>query len=178
MDDKKYWEKFYRNKPTKRHSPFADFVLPIINGNLIDIGCGDGRDLYYFIKKRIPAIGVDNAHKNTTAIVKQDIGEYLQKNESPSFVYARFFWHAIDRRLQLQILKWTKKYIFIEARTTEDKRTKKIFENHERHYVDVPRLVKDLKNNNFQIEHLTEGRGLSRYKEEDPHLVRIIAKKN
>lgn len=161
------WKKFYRTHKFKQPSSFAKFILPWIKFQVLELGCGDGRDTKYFAQHNILAEGVDSVYSFTV--------EDRIKEICPDYVYARFFWHAIDRKLQLAILKWTKKYLFIEARTTEDKKTKKVFENHKRNYVDVPQLVKDLKTYGFEIEYLKEGRGLSKYKKEDPYLVRVIA---
>ena len=118
--------------------------------------------------------GVDSAFENEL-IKKQDVGKYIKENKSPKYVYTRFFWHAIERKLQLEILKWVSDYILIEARTTED--TPVLYTNHDRNFVNVAQLVKDLKDNEFEIVYLHEGRGLSRYKNEDPHLVRCVAYK-
>jgi hypothetical protein len=63
----------------------------------------------------------------------------------------------------------------IEARTTEDKKRNHIY-THKRNYVNVPQLVQDLKDNGFQIIRLEEGE-FSPFKNENPHLVRVIAKK-
>jgi hypothetical protein len=79
--------------------------------------------------------------------------------------------------LQLSILKWVTGYLYIEARTTDDLKTPKVFAKHERNFVNVAELVADLKKENFQIIKLEEGRGFSKFKGEDPHLVRVIAKK-
>jgi hypothetical protein len=43
--------------------------------------------------------------------------------------------------------------------------------------VSVSQLVTDLKDHGFQIVSLVEGTGLSPYRGEDPHLVRVIAHK-
>lgn len=168
--NREYWIKYYKKHKMKEPSSFARFVKPWVEGLLVDLGCGDGRDLDYFDHNGIICFGADQ-------VKGSPIEDLIKYTTSPSYVYARFLWHAIDRKLQLAILKWTKHYIFIEARTTEDKDTKKIFKYHKRNYVNVSQIVKDLKDNGFEIEYLKEGRGLAVYKTEDPHIIRIIAKK-
>jgi len=170
----KYWEEFYKSNPTMPPSSFAQECVIYMHDDVIDIGCGNGRDLNYFLQHDKQAWGVD-ASFESDSITKSDIVEYMEKNKSPHAVYARFFWHSIDRDTQLKILDWTKEYLFIEARTTEDKDRYKMFP-HDRNYVDVPILIKDLKGHGYQIIRLEEGE-FSPKDEENPHLVRIIAKK-
>lgn len=176
MDNKDYWEKFYKKIPKMKPSSFAEFVMPYVKGNLTELGSGNGRDLLYFLYNNIEAYGVDNAF-SSNFVEKMDVQEYLKKNTSTTCVYTRFFWHAIDRKTQLAILKWTKKYLFIEARTTSDKDREKTYGNHDRNYVDVAQLVNDLKSRGFEIMYLSEGVGFSHLGSENPHLVRIVAKK-
>lgn len=171
-----YWEKFYKQKLKFKASPFAQWVRPFIHGDIVDIGCGNGRDLHYFLENGFRAGGIDEAFENEF-IIKTSVQEYMKAAESPKCVYTRFFWHAIDRKTQLAILKWTKDTIFIEARTTEDKFKPKVFAKHERNFVDTAQLVKDLKHNGFKIMRLEEGTGFSKYKGEDPFLVRVVARK-
>lgn len=60
-----YWNKFYQNfSVTKKYSNFASFVIKKINKNsdlLLDIGCGNGRDTFFFIKNKVRAIGIDQS---------------------------------------------------------------------------------------------------------------------
>lgn len=175
MDNKQYWSDFYDKHYYLTPSSFAKFVLPWVKkGILVDFGCGDGRDSKYFRQQGKEVIGVDNA---SNFDVKMTVEDYLDKKICPEYVYARFFWHAISRELQLAILDWTTDYIFIEARTINDEYTIKTFNEHDRNYVSTAQLVSDLKERGFVIDYLTEGRGLSKYKTEDPFLVRVIAHK-
>ena len=175
MDNSKYWDNFYKGHQSMGPSSFAREVSPLILGRAVDLGAGDGRDVMYFVRDcGINIFGID-VSSETPLVKKQDIREFMVENESPDYVYTRFFWHAIDRETQLAILKWTKKWLFIEARTTEDAKLPKHFQQHERNYVNVPDLVKDIKDNGFQIVSFKEGRGMSKYEEEDPYLVRVVA---
>jgi tellurite methyltransferase len=174
--NKSYWEKFYKTSKRLAPSSFAEFCLPYIKGKLTELGCGNGRDLLYFLYNNIEAYGVDEAF-GSQFIEKQNVRDYIKTHKSNPYVYTRFFWHAISREDQLAILRWTKKYIFIEARTTEDKERMKVHVGHDRNYVDTALLLKDLKKYKFKIVYMFEGTGLSPYEKEDPHLVRVIAKK-
>lgn len=169
----KYWEKYYKKVKKQEPSSFAKFVLPFIDGTVLDMGCGNGRDVY-FLSDHTIALGIDESFEGEL-VVKWNAEDYIKKFPPPNVLYTRFFWHSIPRKLQLDILKWVSGKICIEARTTEDKLRKHIY-NHDRTYVDVPQLVKDLKKNGFQIIRLEEGE-FSQFKKENPHLVRVIAKK-
>ncbi len=170
------WESFYKTEHNFKNSTFSDFVFEQIKGDsLVELGCGDGRDLKFFIKNGINACGIDKAFEGRN-ITKQDVLDFIKNNNSPEYVYTRFFWHIVNRDIQLEILKWVKGTLFIEARTAED-RPLNLFTKHKRYLINVSQLVKDLKDNGFQITYLHEGRGLSVLKGEDPYLVRIVAKK-
>lgn len=174
--NKDFWKKVYKDKDVPReHSTFSEFCLTSIKGDAVDLGCGNGRDLYYFRSKGINMFGVDAANENLF-ILKEDVDRFIHENPSPTNVYTRFFWHAIERELQLKILDWVKGVLFIEARTTKDK-PKNVVGKHSRVLVDTAQLKRDLEERDYEIQHFSQGRGLSMYKGEDPHLVRVIAKK-
>jgi len=174
--NKDYWKEFYKKGTIKKPSSFSSYVQNYLVGDIVELGCGNGRDLFSFLRQGLSAKGVDNIELSCKQYTKQDVGEYIKENDCPDTVYARFFWHSIERELQLAILKWTKNIIMIEARTTEDEKRPKLFPPHDRNYVDVPQLVKDLKDNGFQIIKLEEGE-VSRHDTENPHLCRVIAQK-
>jgi tellurite methyltransferase len=175
--NKNYWKNFYKKRLTETPSSFTEYVNSYIQGDLVDLGCGNGRDLLHFIRQGIHATGVDEIAWDMPHYIQSDVSQYIKTHQSPDSVYTRFFWHAIDNDLQKEILKWTKNLIFIEARTTQDRDKKKIFDNHDRNFVSVPELVKNVKEAGFDIIKLEEGLGFSKYKTENPHLVRLIAKK-
>lgn len=172
--NKEFWDKTYAKSivPTDPSS-FATWCLPSITGDLVDLGCGNGRDLYFFKSKGIRAHGVDASNEDLF-IVKQDVGTYMKQNPSPQNVYTRFFWHAIERDLQLEILDWATGRIFIEARTTKDK-PQNVIGKHKRHPVDENRLKRDLTERGYTIIQWVSGIDMAPYKDENPHLVRVIA---
>ena len=174
--NKKYWIKYYKDHFMDGESSFAHFCLPYLNGPFMELGCGNGRDLYFFFNKDKNGLGVDNAFDGMF-VLQQDINTFIRQNHSYEHVYTRFLWHAIERELQLKILKWTKKWLYIEARTTEDMKLPKTFKHHKRNYVKKEQLLKDLTDNGFEIIKQEEGQGLSPMGDEDPYLIRIIAKK-
>lgn len=175
MISKDYWKPFYKTHTFDEPSGFAQYVASRIEGTLVDLGCGDGRDTSYFLRCGIRAYGVDAANEDVL-IIKQDVNQFIKENESPDNVYTRFFWHAIDDETRQNILKWTKKNLFIEARTTKDK-PQDLYGKHDRNLVDTAQLKKDLESHGFTIDYFHEGYGMSKFFSEDPHLVRVIAHK-
>lgn len=167
---KQHWTTFFKGKKSSKPSSFVPHVIDYVRSPMVELGCGSGGDVNAFRASGIRCHGVDQ-------IYGESVEEYIKQHQSPKHVYTRFFWHAIESKLQQQILKWTREWLYIEARTTEDKGRFKVFDDHKRNYVNVPRLVADLKKHKFQIVSLVEGTGFSKFKKEDPHLVRIIARK-
>lgn len=138
----KYWNIYYKNKnlisqPTK----FAVFCTKIVKnyqGTFFDIGCGNGRDVIYFNKKRIYCIGID---KSTQAILKdkRKFSAYKYHFKKKNFcnfftnqtmnvkfsVYSRFSLHSISYKNEKQLLnslinQKNLEYLFIETRTLDD----------------------------------------------------------
>ena len=71
---KNYWNKFYKNSDqVKRPSNFAVKIRKFLknyNGSIVDVGCGNGRDLTYFINNKLNIIGIDMS-KNAIEICKK-----------------------------------------------------------------------------------------------------------
>jgi hypothetical protein len=166
----KYWNKFYKAHRRKKPSSFAKVVQPYLRKEVLELGCGTGDDLVFFNEQGLEVCGLDQ-------VWGSPVENYLNVLPRYEYIYTRFFWHSIKRDLQLKILQQTPKWLFIEARTTDDRKLKKIYYGHKRNYVSVSQLVTDLKDHGFQIVSLVEGTGLSPYRGEDPHLVRVIAHK-
>lgn len=199
-----YWEKFYKKVRKKRLSrtKFADFVLKKINKNytLIDFGCGDGRDSFYFAKYIKKTIGIDscryvieennlNKNKNIQFLNYnvQNKNLYLKLKkiispESKNNVYARFFLHTLNNKQIRNFLLIAKKIIkrngsiFIEYRTEKDKKNQKIFKNHYRNFINPKNLENTLHKLNLKSVFFKEGKGMAKYKNEDAYVARHIIK--
>ena len=199
-----YWEKFYKKVRKKRlsRSKFADFVLKKINKNytLIDFGCGDGRDSFYFAKYIKKTIGIDyssyvieenNLTKNKNIqflnynVQNKNLYLKLKKiisPESKNNVYARFFLHTLNNKQIRNFLLIAKKIIkrngsiFIEYRTEKDKKNQKIFKNHYRNFINPKNLENTLHKLNLKSVFFKEGKGMAKYKNEDAYVARHIIK--
>ncbi len=98
--------------------------------------------------------------------------------------YSRFVMHTLDGEQEKAFLSALSRYmhtsekIYFEFRSKEDSKTSKLFGNHYRRYVDSDVFCKNLKNiYGFAIEYRITGQGMAKYKEEDPFVTRIIARK-
>src|SRR5437870_4336134 len=61
-----YWDKFYKaGNNTFAPSSFAEFVIKSgylkAGDSLLDVGCGNGRDTFYFLSNGINALGIDGS---------------------------------------------------------------------------------------------------------------------
>ena len=52
------------------------------------------------------------------------------------------------------------------------------FTTHYRRYMDLDRIIEKLEKRNFKIEFKLEDNNLAVYKDDNPYVIRIIAKKN
>lgn len=207
-NNKDFWNKFYKKKlAVNRPSNFAVFILKFLKkykSTIIDIGCGNGRDLLYFKKKKISFLGIDLS-KNATSLIKRKLKskknkskifnddfvkfDYKNKIKNKFSIYSRFTWHTINEKNESIFLNKISKlpnleYILIETRSDKDDLFgvgKKISNNefitdHYRRFINKNVLVNKIKKN-FKIIYLKESKGFSKFKKEDPCLIRVIAVK-
>lgn len=203
MSDKNYWELFYsKKKGTLDPSPFALFLMKnySLEGSLVELGCGNGRDSLFFAKNSISILGIDqcknivsdlnglrieNTHFKAldfTSLV--DIGHF-------NTVYSRFTLHSVNKNEASQAMEWAYNSLFpngqfcIEVRSVHDvfcgegeEVEKDAFvSDHYRRFVRLEEIVTELEEIGFEISYQIESTGLAVYKEEDPSVIRIIAVK-
>ena len=199
-----YWNKFYKKFNLINPSPFAKFILKKIKKKnfLLEVGCGNGRDTFYFIKNKIKCHAYDISE---TAIKKNRIFSkkvfYIKnickiqkklKREFYDYIYARFFLHTINNNEQnyffLNCKKILKKngLIYLEFRTTKDNlfnKGKKISKyeritDHYRRFIDPNKLRNEvIKKFNFKIVYFKSSNKFAVYKNDKPHVCRLILKK-
>ena len=205
-----YWDKIYKKisieDPPSSFAKFCikSFIKKSKNKKILDIGCGNGRDLIFF-SKYLQSFGID---KSNTAInilkrkYKKNKNISLKrvdlKNLNPitlgkyDYLYMRFLLHAVDLKIQNKLLKNLKKIMkkgaiaMCEFRTDKDPLKnfgKKISKNetytdHYRRFINYKDFLKTLKICTYKVIFKTERRGLSIYKKDNPVLGRIIFKNN
>ena len=129
---KVYWANFYATTSYTSGSTFFEFVnaWPGIPGNIIDIGCGDGRDACAFGDAGRRVLGVDQSpvgiehaaeHARQSGFDDRvqfrtcdvadvdDLGRAMDQvteaSEGPVAFYMRFFLHAIPEQVQDGLLE-------------------------------------------------------------------------
>ena len=221
--DKGYWDNFYKAVNTdkeiftevdgrvldapKDESPFARFCLTKFKndvGTIVDVGCGNGRDSFFFHKSGVSCLGIDQSHEviknNNSICLAANVEPFFKAGDFSSFsfdslenenvsIYSRFTLHAInyqeENRFFENINSSSKiNYLFIEVRSTKDvlygQGTKvgehEFVTSHYRRFIVLSDLLERL-NKDFEIIHSEENTGLSKTEVDDPCLIRVIAKK-
>ena len=202
---KNHWENFYAKNMISKRSSFAQFCLKFLkkNKSILDIGSGSGRDTFFFFKNKLRSVGVDFSKTaidkcNQICLEERNI-KFLCKNiirlnfkERFDYIYCRFFIHAINTKEEQKLLNSLKKItkkntiLFFEFRTIHDpmlKRGKKISRyeriyGHYRRFIEPNDFKNKLKKNfNFKILYNRESRNLSKFKNDNPSLLRLIVKR-
>ncbi|MDO5851999.1 MAG: methyltransferase domain-containing protein [Methanobacteriaceae archaeon] len=204
INDKKYWDEYYKkHSQPSMPSSFAKFVREKLEPEktLIELGCGNGRDSLYFSKKNIKITAVDQitseinylnkyyANKNLT--FKDDDFTNLNKDIKYDYIYSRFTFHSINSKKEERVIQWIGSQLnidgrfFLEVRSIKDpmfKKGKQISDNenvttHYRRYLKLDDIIKKLESQGLTIEYKIESQGLAKYQDDDPMVIRIIAKK-
>lgn len=203
--DKNYWNQYYsEHNALGEPSSFAKSIIKNIpiKSKLMELGCGNGRDSYYFASKGHNVTACDQSEKIITSLPKLNINSpnfiTADINSLPNdfnhffnVVYARFVLHALDDYEAKNAINWTfnnleKNGIFFsESRSIKDpifgegqKVKKQIYKtDHQRRFLKKSQIVKDLIDEGFVIDHVVEDRGLAVYKDSDPVVIRIVARK-
>jgi len=211
MDDKKYWTEYYakNSKPTDASS-FAEFILPKLteDKNLIELGCGNGRDSIYFAQNNLNVTAVDQVQEEVDYLNenhKEDnihfiAGDFTDlknttseeiKNTDFDYVYSRFTFHSINEAKEDRTLDWIEEHLktdgcfLLEARSLNDPMFKQgealseteNFTTHYRRYMDLDKITQKLESRNFEIIYKIEDNDLAVYKDDNPYVIRIIARK-
>jgi hypothetical protein len=178
--NKEYWEEFYKKHHDMTPSPFAAFCKKWVTpkDRIIDVGCGNGRDTYY-LNDYCKTDGVDQAvlpELLDTKFYKQSIDELVKKPSKYTVLYTRFLFHAISEEEIGRLLRWNNGLLCAEFRAIGDK--PKIYPEHKRNFVDTNALASLLIVLGYDILFLEKGYDLAKYKDEDPYIGRVIARRN
>ena len=202
----KYWNQFYKKNSINHESSFARFTLKKIktnNSKVLDIGCGNGRDSYFFNKKGFKVTGIDISQKaiqkNSKVLVKNltfkkfDIDKDEIKNKY-DIIYCRFFVHTVSELLESKLIKLIKKsknegtLVFFEFRNYKDKLFadfkatdhNKIIEFEKGHFRRIidPKIFqkKFISATKSKLVYQKSGINLSIVKNDNPNLSRMIFK--
>ncbi len=175
--------------------------------NILELGSGSGRDAFYFAENQLNVVAVDQSSevmdleamklevtsiKDRLCIVKGDFVRMDYASHSDiNVIYSRFTMHAITDEEETIVLR--KSYdvlpvdgmFLIEVRTTKDslfgvgehKGGNAYFIDHYRRFIDSQEFLRSVIDIGFEVLYFIESDGLSKYKDEDPVLMRIVLRK-
>lgn len=201
-----YWDRYYTGRSAPiLPSQFAVFILGEYQPDIVfDIGCGSGRDSFWFAQQRVPTIGVDasqaavdmcNDRANGTEhlkFIQADIADaalaerllserLLREVQGSALIYARFFLHAINDEEQtaflqqaVQILKARGGILAVEYRTVRDQALTKATDDHYRRFIEPSSLVSEAARLGLTCRYAVEGFGFAKYKSDDAYVARMI----
>ena len=205
--DRGYWNSYYKKIRNEMLDP-SGFAIKINsklkkNSNILELGCGNGRDSLYFLNQGHKVTAIDGSD---TAI--DILNDMTENNENAMFVcddfvkchtiyqiqydciYSRFTLHAINEEQENELLRNVRDALShggifcIEARTIHDEIFGKgedvgnnayIYNGHYRRFTDVDLFRNKLTNIGFKVDYLEERAGFSKTKDSDPVLMRCIA---
>lgn len=202
--DKQYWDEFYKqhglNQDITHASTFATFCdeqLFDTPRNILDLGCGNGRDSRWFATQGHQVVAVDQCvdpdvirchdHHNITW-VEHDFVTY-QPMCPIDTCYSRFTIHSITHSEQQQLIEHVYDLLpsdgtfCVEVRTTQDPKCGQgvqtdtdtwCLDGHMRRFVNAQHFVRDMLDTGFRIRYFDQRAGLSVRGDDDPVLMRLI----
>lgn len=207
MSEEKYWNEFYNRQDNTFNkvlpSQFATFILNEIYNpscTIVDFGCGNGRDSFFFADYNFKVIGVDRSEKAIESCIYQQhpntsfINSTIENNDlfdqldalidsnqtSSRAIYSRFFLHAIDKQQQDIFIKLARALLsegelfFLEFRTDKDKYQEKVTDQHYRRFINSLTFVQDVCKEKFKVIYFVEGFGYAKFRNDDAYVARFI----
>ena len=170
---------------------------------ILDLGCGNGRDSKYFYQLGLNVTGIDASDEVITMLQKDQnenmcficddfVTSSMVYAGQYDYCYSRFSLHAITEEQENELLSNIYGVLceggkfFIEARSINDEiyglgervgKNAYFYEGHFRRFIKRKELEEKLLNVGFQIEYSKEERGYAPFKNMNPLVIRIIAKK-
>jgi SAM-dependent methyltransferase len=199
-----YWDTFYENQHVREPSPFAEFVRAnyLQSGrSLLEFGCGNGRDAEYLDRCGLNVTGVDLSETAIQQCIEEIpggtfiVGDFSELPHPHPFhyVYSRFTLHAVDEPTENRALAGAyehlkpKGLLFIEVRTILDELCGKgerisdkewIHDGHYRRFIIPERILGRARKAGFSPEFIHLSRGLARWGDQDPAVLRLVLRRD
>ncbi len=203
--DKNYWERYYAELDgLTQPSTFAQYALRHIPDGctVVELGCGNGRDSLFFAQNGFTVLALDQC-KSAIELLKGKSDLLLPKVANVSSLdialpegrkafYNRFLLHALSREEATGMLEWLGENLdsgdlfFCECRSVKsdlygvgDPSEEDVFYTgkHHRRFIRKEELLGELGQGGFEIVEVVEAAGIAVHKEDDPVVIRVIAKK-
>jgi ubiquinone/menaquinone biosynthesis C-methylase UbiE len=205
-DQGNYWNQFYGRSGQVGAiwpSQFAAFVLGEIDRqeDLIDVGCGTGRDALFFASHGLKVVGLDasEAAIRICTSLQRDSGmksvnfihgsvddadlldqvSQYRTSRAPT-VYARFFLHAISDEQEDRFLSFARSIcldggmLAAEFRTVRDAGQTKVTPDHYRRFMEPVSFLEKAHRHGFATNYYVEGFGFAKYGADDAYVSRCI----
>lgn len=174
---------------------------------ILELGCGNGRDCLFFLRNGMKVTGIDASNvaieKLNKKVLHEDsnkvwfvcddfVSSSFLKTMQFDYIYSRFTLHAINENQETELLNNVygalKKggRVFIEVRSIRDPLYGKgilvgkhsyIYNDHYRRFVDKLELIEKMKSIGFDILYEAEETGFAPTKDDDPPIIRVVAKR-
>lgn len=197
MSEVAYWSEYYKTHKKAHVSPslFAEFVASHFGESIesvLEVGCGDGRDAYYFGEQyTVTAFDIANRPADTSSVTfhQQSMDKISGTHD---LLYSRFSLHSVTEEMEDCVLRYALehcKHIAIEARSTKDQLGESRNEKNEgkaatsyatahyRRFIDFEALRRKMETMGFEITFAEESDTFAPYKDDKPYCVRIVASK-
>ena len=201
-----HWDEYYQkdNAPSFP-SPFAEHVANKLNTqqNILEIGCGNGRDSKFFSSKGHHVTGLDRSGEAIELCKNLYSSEPIEfffgtitdiaktNKKKYDLIYSRFVIHAMSLNEELEMLTMSYRLLnkdgqfFTECRSINDplSRTGEILSHtervkgHYRRFIVLEEFIHRLIEAGFEIIETIESNGLAKFGEEDPMVIRVNASK-
>lgn len=186
-----YWNNFYKTlKAPSNPSSFAKYASTLLDKkqSILDVGCGNGRDTYYFEQQGYTSTGFDLINIQNflgSSFIQGDVEESIPYSD---VYYCRFFIHTLQENVLDRFLNNIRSTspnctLLIETRSTkgitdnnkaETNFKSPIGEKHFRMLYSMKYLYDKL-DQNFYVSYIHESNDFSIYKSESPYLIRVVA---
>ena len=197
-----HWDEYYQkdNAPSFP-SPFAEHVANKLNTqqNILEIGCGNGRDSKFFSSKGHHVTGLDRSGEAIELCKNLYSSEPIEfffgtitdiektNKKKYDLIYSRFVIHAMSLNEELEMLTMSYRLLnedgqfFIECRSINDplseageilSHTERI-EGHYRRFIILKEFIQRLVQVGFEVVEAIENTGLAKFGEEDPMVIRV-----
>lgn len=207
VDNRDYWNQYYKNDVcSKQPSPFAQYVATLIEPGrrLVELGCGNGRDAVYLAAQGLKVTALDLSSvtiehlreqniPNAEFICEDFINSDIHRPNGYDYAYSRFTMHSINKNQEQLLLQRVYASLrpggklFIEVRSVKDPLFGKgrqlehnafFYDNHYRRFIVLEELVAELEECGFLVEYAKDSKGFAPYGNEDPSVIRVVARRD
>lgn len=198
-----HWDRFYQGAVAPSDaSSFAVAVTESFPGplNILEVGCGNGRDAVYFAARGHAVVAIDRSetaiqagHAATSApgldFRVAEVTDLEGLDGHFDVVYSRFCLHAMTIPEENEFIEYSRRLLtsggvlLVECRSINDplaregeviSKTERIH-GHYRRFIVADELRSKLEQAAFSVEQLVEARGVARLGDDDPVVIRLKA---